>query len=145
MPVDGTTLVALLGDSSTLAAGWHIGCQWGGWWEGWVAPTIGLPVAGTRYVGHGCVCSHFSPFVVHLCVAATPAKLKADMGCGFVGCGHPFVLKLVALLVLGVSECRAATRAAGGVSFVGGTCVTGAGGQPLPRGWLAKLGCNGRI
>ena len=37
--------------------------------------------------------------------------------------------------VSGLSGCRAAALAAGGATFVGGACVSGAGRQTWPRGW----------
>ena len=71
--------------------------------------------------------------------------LRRHACCGF-GCRvRPLDQSRSLWLVLGVSGCRAAALAVGDATFLGGACVSGAGAQPWPRGWLVELGCVGGV
>lgn len=107
---------------------------WGGRLEGWEAPpSSGHPSPTKGCAGRGCVRSH-SPLSPSVCVLRRCSR--QDVCCGLFSRVRPLAQSRSLWSVLGVSGCRAA----GGTAFVGGTCVSGAGKQPWPRGWVVPGG-----
>ena len=106
------------------------------------------PDAGTGVCRSGCVRSSFSPFPrPRACWhRSTDVRGGASAVAPPVG-GCQLGQSRGLCVVSGLSGCRAAARTVGGAAFGGGACISGAGGQPWPRGrrgcgWLTELGCN---
>nr|BAJ97291.1 predicted protein [Hordeum vulgare subsp. vulgare] len=126
------------------------------WWrvlqgarlEGWVASMRSRHLSPARGV---LVRIHPLPFLpVPLLRAGyevLPAELlRVDLSAE----GRQLVQSQGLCVGLGLSSCRATALAAGGATFVGGACVSRAGGQPGPREWhgcrwLAELGWDGGV